>query len=471
MSYPQTEVAAIDRRDQTEYTIREAPPSHTFSTFAKELPEPTLEIRGASEPISKYYSPLNEVNFLKELRREHPEIPFNELYPEMMFYYSENIYKFLNEFVGKVPYDELSFLLRDGRMEYARTDIRETMLRAAEMSPFGSRERSDLVGMDKITHAMQDDANTEDNRSAVGVKLSPAYFGDYGFAFIFTNDELPDGTRKVTEKIVRYKEQKGTVDESTQIMQRITLEPVPYITAQEMLEHPIIYRSDNPDADVQDIMKMAHVDPQALAEAERFKAETKKQLQSWVQQYASKVIEYSYLSPEELIKRGDRELMKMLTMIYNRAVDIKSVVSGNGQLAPEIERIFNEVDDKSVQEQLLMMFYAQREALVQGGGSCPAIEGEQGTFYTPSQLTQLVQSGIPYERWMPVTSSQEIFGNLCDQCGKPNDGHYHCPGKLTIEGDVVVCNKTFADETHKPISEWTKQCTCGYEFPCAKYAK
>ena len=470
MSYPQPEVATIDRRDLTEYTIGE-PDTRTFGTFARELPEPTIELQESSEPISNYYSPLNEVNFLKELRRDHPEIPFNELYPEMMFYYSENMYKFLNEFVGKVPYDEISFLLKGNKLEYARTDIMESMLRTAEMSAVGSRERSDFIGLDKIRDAMNQDAQIDDGRSTVGVKLSPAYFGDYGFAFIFTHDILPDGTKKVTEKIVRYTEKKDTTGESAQIAERMLLSPVPYQTPNDFLENPIIYRSDNPDKDVQDIMEMAHVDPQALAEAEKFKAETRRQLQSWVSQYASKVIEYSFLSPEEIVERGDGELKRMLTMIYNRASDIKLNISGKGQMAPEIERIFNEVEDRGVQEQLLMAYYAQREAMVQGGGSCPAIEGGPGTFYTPSQLTQLVQSGIPYERWMPATSAQEIFGNKCEECGKPNDGHYHCPGKLTIEGDVVACGRTFADETHKPISEWTKRCTCGYEFPCAKYAK
>ncbi len=325
--------------------------------------------------------------------------------------------------------------------------------------------------MDKIRGAFIDDEAIDDGRSTVGVKLSPAYFGDYGFAFIFTSEKLPDGAKKISEKIVRYKENADAVDESVKIMERMTLTSIPFTTAQEMLEHPFIYRSDNPDSDVQDIMQMAHIDPEALAAGEKFKAESKRQLEAWVKQYASKVIEYSYLSADEFVRRGDSELRNMLTMIYNRAADIKMVLSGKGQLAPEVERIFNEIEDEEVQEKLLMAWYVQREAVVQGGGSCPITEGSQDGFYTVSQLSQLMQSGIPYERWMPVTSVQEIFGNKCEECGKPNDGHYHCPNKLVVEGDVVACGRTFADETHKPISEWTKQCACGYEFPCAKYAK
>lgn len=58
----------------------------------------------------------------------------------------------------------------------------------------------------------------------------------------------------------------------------------------------------------------------------------------------------------------------------------------------------------------------------------------------------------------------KLMGQKCAVCGLSSaDEHYHCPG---IKEGGYSCNKWYASELDKPRDQWTKKCTCGFEFSC-----
>lgn len=419
-----------------------------------------LENSKKAESIFTYYNPAAEVDKVRELRRMGKAE--EEVVRAIDHYSRENIIHFLNEYVGKVPYSEISFLLEGKSLTYAGLDMISQMQQTAAINGPESREQADLVGMDAVRSEIHNHISLHGNTDISVVKISPAYVGNYSFAFIFTPELNRDGSLTVRERIIRFPEKKDTVKESRSLYTQLAGD-CGYTDAREFLRNPIVQTGSTSHGVDRFIMEHVGVPQDRIDFAQTYETTNRNELKKWIDEYVSILLETSRLPQKSAeYTAGVAKLRQYLTAIYNRSDEIRKDLKDKRHIEPQ--RVF--YDDPY----LLFMQYASQQAYVTGGGSCP-VAGVYGGGAVGSagylDPYSLFYSSLPFG-WGADRAAHEQQKQMCTTCGKSSaDNHYHCCGWDKRED--APCKERYADETHLPPHKRTPICRnedCKFKFSC-----
>ena len=411
-----------------------------------------------TESIFAYYNPQAEVEKLQEILAKGGDR--ESIIRQMRHYYSENIIHFLNEYAKKTSHSEISFLLQDGRLNYANLVMSDEMEKTAQMTPLGSRERADLTGIKLIEQQISDYVNSTGRTDVLALKFSPAFIGDYSFLFAFRPKVLPDGKIEVRERILRYPEAKGSVNVSRHLYAGLTGN-CEFSEPTQFLENPLIYSDIDPELNIDAVSAVLGIEEEKIAEARAFEDTVRTDLSGWIGRYCDKLIEISRFStgsPDFV--EGVAELKIILSAIYNRAQDIAAIPTDQKASNNQVQQSVMKSDiDKQI-----YLAYMERQAYVIGGGSCP-VTGAASNIGSAGYWTV----GDIYNS-MTIGSLDFFFHNeqvkRCGVCGRSSeDNHYHCPGR-DVDRPNWQCNKFYPDETNRPPEKRTKKCNCGFQFSC-----
>lgn len=375
---------------KSEHQLSSHPEQGTIMTVERSRqPFPAEEIPQLKEQsIFDFYSVPNEVRFVQELTKLPTE--------DKVFYVKENVLRFLGEFVGKVPYTKISYLLKDHGLEFAGIRTAPVYERSALMTDGLSREADEWVGYRKIENALLD--------KTPGITwISPPKDANYGLVFHFQKN--PD-TQQVDEYILRYTEPSEEVSISQQVLK--TLQPnLAFMNTSAFLRNPL--SSSQPDLDLKTLLTHLGVDSDEIETSKLFEAEIKKRI------WPSVVKDYF-----KAISTGDIEEGKRLLIAYfNWAQDIKKEIDNMPTF------LFKEIQKKPISPfehpfAGAIVYYSGQAAIVVGGGSCPVTRAGNSTPFSQWNIRQNLKLGLTVET---IIGSQ-----VCEKCQGDDPSHFHCPG-------------------------------------------
>lgn len=361
--------------------------------------------------IFKYYSVENEVDFLKKT----DALP----QAEREFYIEENVKRFLGEFVGKIPYTTIPYILHEDGLNYGGMHVMDSYRKAAEMG--SAREKAETAGFGKIEQQFLE--NMQSGKSQAAVWISPPKIADYGFMFMLQ----PDKDGRVKEYIVRYDEKQEEVTESNRILHQINPD-LTFHGADEFLLHPLFLDSSSFADNLPALLQTAGVSAGDIARSSRFETNVGNQLEDWIRNYTETVLEASAHNPVPQT-RIDEAKSAMLA-IYSfaerirdesRAHEAGEVVSPAGVSRP-LER-----------DELAAVYATmqQNAPTITESGSCPAIQqhtnglpGDRLSFISNSDMLQALTKGLPLEN----LNTNKTFP--CPKCGyaiPSGEGRTSCP--------------------------------------------
>ena len=354
------------------------------TTFAEQTPH-TERPQDKKESIFAYYDIPNEIDFIDKIKDRVGE-------EDRTYLIQENVYRFLGEFVGKVPYTTIAYTRTDDGLSYAGIDLMDSYRKTAAMTAPGSRERDEVVGYEKIAATMANGAQS-------ATWISPPKIADYGFAFHFERN--PENNH-IKEYILRYDEKRGELGKSAAIQEAI--DPVrAFDTDSEYLQNPYIGFDEKDRVDIEHVMKSVGINAEDIRKSQLFEQRVQHELSSWVEMYT------------QAIEKGQKENAEfLLTAIYNRAADIKdSIDEKPGHVEISMDTIRVSAVKTMEYEGALLARYAQKKAVVVGGGSCPSIKNRWNgdPFDTPS-LTERMELGTSINKILE--QSNEHF--VCPKC-------------------------------------------------------
>lgn len=368
--------------------------------------------------IFNYYSVENEIKLMKELSHL-PEA-------ERRFYISENVFKFLGEFAGQVPYTKISYLVGQNGFEYAGLNPSNSYLKVAKMAGFGSREHDEWTGYSKIEKTLQ-------NNPAMAVWLSPPKITDYSFAFVFQPNGVDPNTGKkiVDEYILRYTEDMGTTEESKRIAQQIGSKQNSE-TSSDFLRKPDFLDPSK----INIVLSAVGVNQLDIAKSRKFEASVKKTLGRLIYEYAD------YINQGDVVKAE-----RLLATFFVTAKQIAETIQNTNAL----DNVrFMPINRDDLQQIHLSM--KKEDLLTSGGGSCP-VTRSRGGFMSSGDIYSTLSSGKTVEGSL-IEKDAKNDPNLC-KCGHPNSPHFHCPGKNE------TCNHPII------VGEGTSKCpSCGQGKTC-----
>lgn len=370
----------------------EQSPQTTFAEHSPQLERP----EDKKESIFAYYDVPNEIDFIDKIKDRVGE-------EDRTYLIQENVYRFLGEFAGKVPYTTIAYTRTDDGLSYAGIDLMDSYRNTAEMTAPHSRERDELVGYEKIAATMANGAQS-------ATWISPPKIADYGFAFHFERNPEND---HIKEYILRYDENRGELGKSAAIQEAI--DPVRvFDTDSEYLHNPYIGFEEQDCIDIEHVMGSIGIDVDDIRKSQLFEQRVQHELSSWVEMYT------------QAIETGQKETAEfLLTAIYNRAVDIKDSIDkkpGHIEIAsPSVH--FSDIQTAEYDGALLAQ-YAKKQAVVIGGGSCPSVKNKwNGDPLSSPSLMKEIELGKSVSKL--VNEANEHF--VCPKCD------YHATGPVGNE--------------------------------------
>ena len=369
------------------------------------------ELFETGRSIFDYYSIENEVRFVSETARLPEE--------DVRFYIRQNVLRFLGEFAGEIPYTRISLMLGPHGLEFAGIRTSPIYARSAEIAGEESREQNELKGYQKIEKTLLDGENG-------ATWISPPLYGDYGFVFHFEKDPT---SQRVDEYIVRYPEQRGSVQTSQELLS--SLSPILFYSNEAaFLRNPLVTTSSSPALEA--ILVSLGVEEADIQRSKKYEYLLEMRLSSVIDEYI-----------DCILKKDENGAKKILIACFNYAKALKGELDSMSLFS--INRLSTPTQHEGVS--WLIAYYSTNSPLVTGG-SCPVTRPGTNTPFSNLNLLAGLQTGVPLE----ITVSSQT----CPDCSPNKDNHYHCPS----------CNKRYSDETHLSPSQRTKECSCGFNLNC-----
>ena len=336
------------------------------------------------ESIFKYYSIPNEINFVHNLDGQgaNPD--------DTRYYVTENVYRFLGEFAGKIPYASVSFTQGENDLEYAGIELSSSYENTARLGGKGSREEDEWIGYQKITSAFIEGQNAM-------VWISPPKIADYGFVFYFERN--PDDPTKIKEYILQYDEPMGSVENSTDILHAIDPEKN-FETDTDFLQNPLPIAP----SDLGAVLGAVGVSDQDIGKSLEFEEQAREKLAPWIEDYVDAVFNGRY----EEAKTG-------LTAIYNYAADIKKVVDEVVGYSKQPGLTEKYLSYPLPNKDHLFAYYAKKEAKT-SGGSCPVVNDGTDPLSSFNLLKSIAAGKSPNK----IVEENSYF--VCPKCNHKADG-------------------------------------------------
>lgn len=368
------------------------------------------------ESIFHYYSVPNEIRFANDFTERSPH-----QYHDARFYIRENVYRFLGEFAGNIPYASLSYSVGENDLEFAGIEMSSSYENTAKMGGMESREQDEWEGYKKIRKAFLSGDNSI-------VWISPPKTADYGFVFYFQRN--PDDPTKIREYILEYDEKKGSVAESQKLLSRIDNDKS-FATDSEFLRNPLSLDLPKPQQDLALILRVSGISEEKIKRSLQFEEKVRDELSVWVEQYVDAVF-------------GGRvdDAKRTLTAIYNRADDIRKTLEEQPRYA-ESSSLADMHTITWDQERVMFDYYASREAKT-SGGSCPVTKnnGWTGDPFSLFNVMKTLREGMSINGLLR-NLSESFFecprcnfhasgpvGNQCPNCGLTKEEHAKQGGEI-----------------------------------------
>lgn len=378
-------------------------PRQNFAVPETESPE--------MESIFEHYSVPNEISFVRNLGES--DFPKDNL----AHYVRENVYRFLGEYAGYVPYATINFNLGKDDLEYVNIPISPSLKKTAEDSGPGSRAHDDFVGHQKITEMFLSGADNAVWISPTVPEADPD--NPYGFVFYFSRD--PSDPSRIKEYILSYPEEIGSVENSQKILAEIKPNE-DFSTTSDFVQNPI-----PSSLGLSGVMQAVGVSNKDIAISLRFERTVREELGGWVEDYISAVF------------NGKTEKAKLfLTAIYNKAQHIKEVVENGDEWVEVAFNFSGRGNDGGFN------FYASQQAMTPGG-NCPVPNRKKDPL-SPYNIGQSLKSGIS-PNTLVEQSSQFVCPNCEQQSPNPlprnDEGEPYCPhckiskGEHANQGGIV----------------------------------
>ncbi|MFA9288366.1 MAG: hypothetical protein ACEQSA_00605 [Weeksellaceae bacterium] len=406
-----------------------------LSPLKTELPQrSSYQIEGQNIPeqsIYESYDPLVEAGYLQKNEQLTPA--------QRNYYIHESIQSYVEEFVAKVPYKELSGILKDdGTFEVMGMDVGQMYESAAARAGYGSREHEEKIGYQAV-RAQIDQGN---NRV---LWVSPPKIADYGFVFTFTVGEHdPElGGRPLKETLLRYDEDMHTLETSKDKYDYFSQEFGDSSSMQSatsykpFLERPIGYQYDGHD-DMDAVRRYLGISPEDIQKSQYVKDVIMPKVQPFVTKYQtlmSELLDLDLTYPSARRSELEAEMKLYIGAIHNSAKLMMGEANSpqNREQLEDMQLLRLTQSRANYDGEWLYMAAAQmaaRESLViRGGSNCP-VTG----LGAASMLSNFVGMGGSMESGLQLLGLPEKQfdykedPNLC-RCKRGSGPHFHCPGK------------------------------------------
>lgn len=389
------------------------------------------EYKKSPGSIFKYYSVQNEFDFLKST---------SELSPEgQAFYVSENVKRYLGEFVGKVPYTTIRYEMDADGFTFAGMHVMDSYKKAAELSR-KEREHAEVVGFQIIEDALLDKEKKQ-NPPKTAYWISPPKDWDYGFIFIFKKEE----GSKIAEYILRYPENKGEFIQSNNLLSVIDPQSPKLHHSDDFLFAPTFgIEKQKEYGDVDRIMRTIGIDERKISESHYFEKQVEIILGSWISEYTRRVISLSKKDPSDIDfdwQVGQAEIL--LLSIYQQAQDILRLFPYQNKSQVLTHAFGHDVNMFS--EELLgihaLQLKKQKNVPQAEGGSCPVINDAQNMtdpvaqFVSNHDVVNALKIGKKLEDILNGESNEKkLLECKCPKCEQKvvaviENGKITCPRK------------------------------------------
>jgi len=379
--------------------------------------------------LSHFYNVDNEIALVSQ------QIKKGDPWEKISSYIDNNIYRFLGEFVGKVPFDRIHYRLGEDGFYYdgIASPIKESYRQA--IPPFGaasSREQAEFDGFLAIEKAFKS------SQANLAFWLSPPSpgiegFGDYGFLFVY----LKKSGDAVETQIVRYLNEDSSFTQSWRILSGLPIsdrsEFMEIKDEKDFLRQPLLYEASQPEELLKRVYQTIGFSDMSQSVDFFNTILGDSLLNEWLYLYKNAVV------------NGQSDEAKMYhKVIYNRAEDLTrheknaAFVIDHGPVGAD-SRFFN--------PDLIRLAYSHylKQDPEITGGSCPSV-----TVASFSNLAEKIfgeQGKLTYKTLSELMKTSERYDDYC------------CPG----------CGATIPGEKKSDPSSWTKACpSCGFQFGCAK---
>lgn len=386
------------------------------------------------QSIFNFFSIENTVKFHRDMTRAG--LPQEE----RRFYESENLFRFLGEFAGKVPYTTISYLLKDNGLYFGDINTSDVYEKTAQMTASGSIEWAEYEGHQNILHLLHNQNNNV-------VEFSPTRDGaNYGFAFVWEKGAYNDalGGTPVTMQAVRYDESMESVDTTAQAVRRLmpdtNVDILP--NANSYIANPFVL---DDSIQTEDIMHAVDLDTSDIQKSRLYEDAIRRELGMYAGEWIAAVEEVAAIAPGTVEHtRHMSRLETMLEGIFNMATDIQDRIEGGDWDERILPTIAPNTHEREAVHMMLIQSARQKQATVTGGGSCPVTtDNSSGGVYGAllrSPIEALMHKGV-----LNTTENSST-----------NHSSYACP----------ECGHEYPGETSKDRNDWVINCQCGFEFGC-----
>lgn len=385
------------------------------------------------QSIFRFFNVSNEALFDRDLKRV--DLPQKE----RDFYKQENLYRFLGEFAGQVPYTTISYVLKDDGLYYGDINTSSVYEATAQMTDSGSREWAEYEGHQNTLSLL-----AQHNEPIVA--FSPPKIADYSFAFVWTKGEYDEalGGTPVTMQAVRYDEPMESVDATA----NAALQLVPesnlgiFPNANSYIANPFVVDSS---VGIKDIMGAVGVDSSGVDKSRLFEERVRHELAPYANAWTQAVEEAASTEPGTIEHtRHMSRLETMLEGIFNMATNIHKGTAHQewNNYAPTQHA----ATDQERQYMMLAAYAHQKPATVSGGGSCPVVASDKSS------------NGLRYEFQNNRTIEQILHRGIGDsQERSVRYDNYNCPH----------CKGTIQGELKGKQEDWTTNCPhCAEVISC-----
>ena len=375
----------------------------------------TLEPQRVPESIFTTYDITNEVDFLAR----HRHLPLGR----RKHYVEQNLLKFAGEFAAEVSYQNIPGVLTlDGKLEIAGFDVGAMAAETAELNAAGHRERAEFQGIQKVAQLMQKGMRKgaePENIRVMWISPPKSPETNYGLGFYFQvgcYDEQLQGYQ-VTEKILRYDEKFGNLQQSKRVYTELQSKAGQPWSAHHLnssadfLLEPILFYGDAAlDREImEDVFNIESDDIHFTREFER---RVLGELQPLIHGYVALALEIAD-GKTQPTKGQTKELEETLERIFYWSKEIDKRMQERGQI-PYNEKYVDIYDSRA--ETQFRQAHASGEIMLMSGTNCAIVKGSIYTF-AESQTTlcctcPLCQKSRPWKQQNSQNSSEQPASQL-----------------------------------------------------------
>jgi len=347
-----------------------------------------------------YYSVGNEIAFVNKQRLQGADER------DVNSYLEDSVLRALGEFIChekivKVPYK----IHDDGNFHHRGVagPILETYQQRVPNLGAGSREAAEAYGFEQIQQMLIV------GQAEIALWLSPpsfglAGFGDYGFLFVFVKKNAGE----IDEYVLRYNDEDKAFSRSIDIYSKLFDQAISLDSRTELndeksfLRNPLFMKTDDPHNTFISICKHLGFIPAAEVSELMQKIEADSLIQTWIKDY----INFILVGVED-------QAQQYLQAIYNRARALR-----------DNEESFYERDhyrhQQIIHDEAVLLYYSQKRATVEGGGSCPAQVDSNSLFDSDVIEVLMKNDGIVnYHTASIITESKKNTDTTIIECTCP----------------------------------------------------